>query len=234
MRSRTAELEDVVSELRSFSYSVSHDLRSPLRSINGFCQQIEEDFGESLGEQGRGSLARVRAASVRMGRMIDALLALARVSRAELDIEDVDVTELAESVVRELERSPSSGAVDWRIEPGLRAHGDPALLRIVLQNLLSNARKFATGVAAPVVELRRDTLAGGQSGFIVEDNGVGFDSAHSGQLFQLFRRLHADPQFEGTGVGLATVRRIVERHGGRVSAEGKPGRGARFRFSIPA
>ncbi len=232
VRVRTLELEDVVAELRSFSYSVSHDLRSPLRSINGFSQQLEEEFGEVLGREGGGHLARVRAASVRMGEMIDALLALSRVSRTDLLFTDVDLSELGRSVAAELEAADPERKIEWTIQPGLRARGDEVLLRLVLQNLLSNGRKFTARTSSPRVVLREGSFPDGERCFVVEDNGAGFDSSHAGQLFQLFRRLHAEGTFEGTGVGLATVRRIVERHGGRVWAEGEPGKGARFFFSV--
>jgi PAS domain S-box-containing protein len=234
VRERTAELEATLGELDSFSYSVSHDLRGPLRALSGFAAMLREDYGDRLDDEGHRYLDRIEAGAARLGELIDDLLALSRISQHNLTIRRLDLGALAREVVRELrERDPDrSAAVDFG--EGLEARGDPGLLRIVMENLLGNAWKFTRGVERAEIRFgRREELDGDQSVFFVRDNGVGFDLAHAGRLFAPFERMHSPRDFEGTGIGLATVRRVVERHGGRTWAESDVGKGATFYFSLP-
>lgn len=219
-------------ELEAFSYSVSHDLRAPLRSIDGFSQALLEDYDDRLDEPGRQHLARVRAATLRMGRLIDDLLQLSRVTRGEMLRETVDLSVLAESVVGELQLTEPARRVEVTIEPGLQTEGDPDLLRVVLVNLLSNAWKFTGRQPAARIEMGA-WGNGGERAFFVRDNGVGFDMAYAPKLFGAFQRLHAQGEFPGTGIGLATVQRIVNRHGGRVWAEAALDQGSTFYFALP-
>jgi PAS domain S-box-containing protein len=245
---RTAELQAANRELESFSYSVSHDLRAPLRAIDGFSQAVIEDYADKLGDQGRNYLNRVRTATQHMGHLIDDLIKLARVARAEMQHEAVDLSTLAGSVLASLQASEPARKVDWHIEPDLATSGDANLLRVVLDNLLGNAWKFTGkqacariefGVlqqASPVMDEvdrvgNKPSKTGGPA-YFVRDNGVGFDMAYAGKLFGAFQRLHAMSEFPGTGIGLATVQRIIHRHGGRVWAEGAAGKGATFYFSL--
>ena len=219
-------------ELESFSYSVSHDLRAPLRSIEGFARALEEDYGEGFDDTARDYLARVRRAALRMGQLIDDLLLLSRATRAELRRVDVDLGALALTVGAELcEREPER-RVELQVAPELSARGDPRLLRIVIENLLTNAMKFTAGRARAHIEVG-SALVGSERAFFVRDDGAGFDPAQAHRLFGVFSRLHTDREFEGTGIGLATVRRIVSRHGGRVWAEGEIDRGATFWLTLP-
>lgn len=232
VRARTAELEAANRELEAFSYSVSHDLRAPLRSIDGFSQLLLEDHGEALNEEARSYLDRVRAASGRMGQLIDDLLSLARVSRSALQAADVDLSDAATAVIAELRAAQPERHVTTRIATGLHTHGDPVLLRLVLDNLIGNAWKYSSKTKGAVIEIgaqqeERATI------FFVRDNGAGFDMAYADKLFGPFQRLHAAKDFDGTGIGLATVQRILERHGGRIWAEAAVGRGATFYFTLP-
>lgn len=226
-----AELEALNKELETFSYSVSHDLRAPLRAIDGFSQALVEDCADQLDATGRGYLGRIRNAAQRMGLLIDDLLKLARVTRAEVTFDDVDLGALAREVMRELQSGQADRRAEIVIAEGMRVLGDPRLLRIALENLLANAWKFTAGqdVARIEVGTIRDD---GAPTYFVRDNGVGFDMAHAGRLFGAFQRLHHESEFAGTGVGLATVQRIVRRHGGRIGAEAAPGKGATFYFTI--
>mgnify|MGYP001605070151 FL=1 len=229
---RTAELLAANRELESFSYSVSHDLRAPLRAIDGFSQAVIEDCADKLGDQGRGYLNRVRAATQHMGHLIDDLIKLARVARAEMQREAVDLSALAGSVLAGLQAGEPARKVDWHIETGLVASGDANLLRVVLDNLLGNAWKFTGRQPQPRIEFGATRGADGEPAFFVRDNGAGFDMTYAGKLFGAFQRLHTVHDFPGTGVGLATVQRIVHRHGGRVWAEGAVGKGATFYFAL--
>jgi signal transduction histidine kinase len=226
------ELENKNRELEAFSYSVSHDLRAPLRSIDGFSAALLEEAGDRLDEGHRDHLRRVRAAAKRMGELIDDLLALSRVGRVELRRTSVDVTSLAEMVVGTLRHADPDRAVEVVIEPGLTTDADPRLLQVVFENLVGNAWKFTARTAQPRIEIA-STTRDGAHGFQVRDNGAGFDAAYAKRLFTPFQRLHAESDFPGTGIGLATVRRIVERHGGRAWAEGSVGAGAVLSFTIP-
>jgi light-regulated signal transduction histidine kinase (bacteriophytochrome) len=229
---RTAELAAANRELEAFSYSVSHDLRAPLRSIDGFSQAVLEDYADKLDEPGRDHLNRVRAATQRMGQLIDDLLKLARVTRAEIRPTTVDLSALAANVLAELQKNEPGRRVEYRIEPGLTAEGDARLLRVVLDNLLGNAWKFAGKTANARIEFGATRGSDGTPSYFVRDNGAGFDMAYANKLFSAFQRLHSMNEFPGTGIGLATVQRIILRHGGTVRAEGRPGAGATFYFTL--
>ena len=219
-------------ELETFSYSVSHDLRAPLRSIDGFSQALLEEYEPVIDDQGRDYLRRVRAAATRMGELIDDLLNLSRVTRREMRHERVDLAALARVAAEQLERAKLYPPVEFVTAEPLVAAGDPHLLRIVLDNLLGNAWKFSSKAARPRVEFGVTVTDRGERAFFVRDNGVGFDMAHAGKLFGAFQRLHGMHEFPGTGIGLATVQRIIARHGGRVWADASPGQGATFSFTL--
>jgi signal transduction histidine kinase len=225
---RAEAAENATRELEAFSYSVAHDLRAPLRGINGFSAALLEDLGDSLGPEAKHQLTRISAGAVRMGELIDALLGLSRVSRAELTRQPVNLTKLANEVLAQLRAAEPSREVRTTVEEGLTVHGDPHLLRAVLENLIGNAWKFVGKSDAPLIEVGRD-----ERGYFVRDNGAGFDMAYAGKLFAPFQRLHAATEFPGTGIGLATVQRIIRRHGGTIWAEGVVGKGATFRFTVP-
>ena len=229
-RERIADLEGD-GDPESFGALVSHDLRAPIRVVEGFTRIVKEDYGAVLGRIGTDHLDRVLGAATRMNHMIDALLALSRLSSQPLSQAPVDLSLLAGYVVEDLRRLSPEREVEVEIEPGLAATGDPTLLRMVLENLLGNAWKY-TGNTAParIAFLRHPRDAGT---FTVRDNGAGFDMRFADRLFSAFQRLHSASEFPGTGIGLASVRRIVLRHGGTIRAEGEPDRGASFHFSLP-
>lgn len=226
---RTLQLEAANRELESFAYSVSHDLRAPLRAIDGFSQALMEDYSPVLDEDGLDYLQRVRKASQRMGQLIDDLLMLSRVTRSEIRKERVNLSAIAHEVVGELRQIEPERQVEFNIEDNLIVNGDARLLQIVLENLLSNAWKFTAQKYIPRIELGYNEESGE---YFVRDNGVGFDMTYVDKLFGAFQRLHTDHEFEGTGIGLATVRRIIHRHGGSIRAEGHVGKGATFHFSF--
>jgi light-regulated signal transduction histidine kinase (bacteriophytochrome) len=228
---RTEELVVSNRELEAFSYSVSHDLRAPLRSIDGFSQALLEDCADQLDEHGKDHLRRVRAATQHLADLIEDLLGLARVTRAELRREPVDLTAMAHRVVAELREREPGRPVDFRCGDGLAVDADPRLLRVLLTNLLGNAWKFTSRQPRPRIEFGW-TPDGDRPAYFVRDNGAGFDMAYVTKLFGVFQRLHSAAEFPGTGVGLATVQRIVHRHGGRVWAEAAVGQGASFYFSL--
>ncbi len=228
---RTRELTAANQELESFSYSVSHDLRAPLRAVDGFSQALQEDEGERISEEGQDHLRRLRAAATRMGQLIDDLLQLSRVTRAGLRREPVDLSALARQVADELQRIEPGREVTFDIAPDLKAHGDARLLRGVLENLLGNAWKFTSKRSGARIEFFAQSRDG-VTRYCVRDNGAGFDMAYAGKLFTPFQRLHRPSEFPGTGIGLATVQRIIRRHGGEITAEGMPGGGATFRFTL--
>ena len=234
VRDRTAELASANRELESFAYSVSHDLRAPLRGIDGFSLLAIEEYGDRLGEQGRGYLERVRAAAQRMGLLIDDILELSRVARQEMRQERVDLGRLASELLDELRRADAQRSVEVAIMPECIATGDSRLLRVLLQNLLENAWKYTAHQPAARIEFGGETLATGETAYFVRDNGAGFDMQYAGRLFTPFQRLHSPKEYPGSGVGLATVARIVHRHGGRVWAEAEPKKGATFRFTLGA
>jgi PAS domain S-box-containing protein len=233
VQQRTAELEAANKELEAFSYSVSHDLRAPLRAINGYSLAVLEDYGSQLPEGAQEDLARVRAASQRMATMIDEMLALSRVTRRELLLGTVDLSALAEAAVADLRRDQADREVRVTIEPGLLVCGDPTLLQQVMHNLIENAWKFTAQTADGEIEFSRTATADDHSTYVVRDNGAGFDMRYADKLFRPFERLHRQEEFSGTGVGLTTVARILNRHAGRVWAEGTPGEGASFFFDLP-
>jgi PAS domain S-box-containing protein len=231
VRHRTNELEAMNKELESFSYSVSHDLRAPLRTIDGFSLALMEDYCGKFDETGMDHLRRVRAATLRMAQLIDDLLKLSRVSRGELRIERADLGALARSVERELEKTEPKRKVDFVVGTDLVVDGDAPLLRVVMENLLSNAWKFTGKHPEATVTVGRMEKAG-ETIFFVRDDGAGFDMAYVGKLFGPFQRLHSLEEFPGSGIGLATVQRIVHRHGGRIWAEGAVEKGATFWFTL--
>lgn len=228
---RTAQLKAANKELEAFSYSVSHDLRSPLRSIDGFSKALLEDYSDRLDEEGVGHLRRVRAATQRMGRLIDDLLKLSRITRSEMGREEVDLSAAARAVVEELRKAQPGRRVTCRVAEGVTAEGDGRLLRVALENLLSNAWKFTANREDAIVEFGA-TGRDGRPVYFVRDNGAGFDMAYADKLFGAFQRLHGVTEFEGTGIGLSIVQRIVRRHGGEVWAEAAVGEGATFFFTL--
>lgn len=228
---RTAELEGAMQQLESFSYSVSHDLRSPLRAVRGFSDILAEEFGAVLGPEGMQHLERVRHGVHRMDELITGLLSLARLAKTDLRRVPVDLSVLAEEVAAELQHAAPERAAQLVIHRGLQAVGDPTLLRAVLANLIGNAWKFTARRQQARIEVGK---LPGQDGtvFYVRDNGAGFDTAHAQRLFGVFQRLHREDEFPGTGIGLATVQQIVTSHGGRVWADARPDDGATFFFTL--
>jgi PAS domain S-box-containing protein len=232
VRERTAALEASNRELESFSYSVSHDLRAPLRALHGFSHLLEEEYAHRLDSNGLDYLRRIRSASQRMGDLIDDLINLARVSRQELKPVAIDLSQLAGEVATTLAEQAPERAVVWNIAPGITASADPLLMRVALENLLGNAWKFTAKTPGAVIEFGARNIDGATA-YFVHDNGAGFEMAYVDKLFKPFQRLHRPDEFAGTGIGLATVHRIVQRHGGRIWAESAPGRGAAFYFTLP-
>lgn len=231
-RRHTAQLEAVNKELEAFSYSVSHDLRTPLRSIDGFSLALLEDYADKLDAGGKEFLRRIRTASQRMALLIDDLLKLSRISRDEMRLEVVDLSAMAKDILDELQQQEPGRQVECVIPGGIKAQGDSHLLRAALENLLGNAWKFTSKKPVARIELGVSRL-NGQPVYFVRDDGAGFDMSFAGKLFGAFQRLHSAAEFPGTGVGLATVQRVVFRHGGSISAEGAAGKGATFSFTLP-
>jgi PAS domain S-box-containing protein len=231
LQRRNLELEALNKELESFSYSVSHDLRAPLRSLDGFSHVLLEDYADKLDAQGQDILRRICSASVRMGQLIDDLINLSRVTRVAMSCETVDVSEMAREVAREMRESEPAQQVEFVVADNLVATTDANLLRIILTNLLSNAWKFTSKRSGAHIELGC-SRENGTDTYFVRDNGAGFDMRYANQLFGAFQRLHRATEFAGTGIGLATVLRIVRRHGGNAWAEGRLGEGATFYFTL--
>ena len=231
VRQRTAELEAANGELEAFCYSVSHALRAPRRSMDGFCQLLIEDYGDRLDDDAQGYLRRVRAASQRMASLIDDLLKLSRITRTEMRRERVDLSQMAQTIVEQFRDAEPERDVSVAIEPGLEANGDSRLLRIVLENLLGNSWKFTAKHSAAHIQFGAEDGEDGRV-FSVRDDGAGFDMTYVNKLFGPFQRLHGMQEFDGNGIGLATVQRIITRHGGKVRAEGEVERGACFSFSL--
>jgi two-component system sensor histidine kinase/response regulator len=233
LQSVNATLETVNKELESFSYSVSHDLRAPLRSIDGFSQALLEEYADKLDQEGLEHLRRVRAATQRMGELIDDMLNLARVTRSGMRLESVNLSVITQTIAEELQRSEPGRRVEFLITQGMVVNGDKGLLKVALENLLGNAWKF-TGkrsgarISFGVTENKEGKV------YYVRDNGSGFDMTYMNRLFGAFQRLHSASEFPGTGVGLATVQRVVHRHGGQIWAEGEVGKGAVFYFTLSA
>jgi two-component system, sensor histidine kinase and response regulator len=232
LRSLNARLEDANKELESFSYSVSHDLRAPLRSINGYTQLLANDAASTLSPEARRYLNVVTEASREMDQLIDDLLDFSRMGRAEMRQSEVDPEPVIRETIRTLEMASEGRRISWRIAPLPRVVGDAAMLRQVFANLLGNAVKYTRPREEAVIEIGSAGEQGGRLVLLVRDNGVGFDMQYAGKLFAVFQRLHRADEFEGTGIGLASVRRIIERHGGRTWAEGRPGEGAAFYFTL--
>ncbi|MEE9247185.1 MAG: ATP-binding protein [Dehalococcoidia bacterium] len=232
IRKLNAQLAAANKELEAFSYSVSHDLRTPLRGIDGFSQALMEDYPDRLDDQGKDYLQRVRSGAQRMGVLIDDMLRLSRVTRSEIKREVVDLSALAQSIAAELQETQPERQVEFVIAQGLSASGDAHLLRLLLENLLGNAWKFTGTHPQARIEFGV-TQVEGKPAYFVRDDGAGFDIAYADKLFGAFQRLHTEAEFMGSGIGLATVQRIVHRHGGRVWAEGKVEEGATFHFTLP-
>ncbi len=230
---RTRELSQANEELQSFAYSVSHDLSAPLRSIDGFSRLLSERYSETIDESGRGYLARVRAAAARMGDLIDALLQMSRLSRGALNHVALDLGLMAAEIVAELRAAEPGREVAVEIASELQALGDVALLRNLLQNLIGNAWKFTRQTAGARIEIGLESERHDMRTFYIRDNGAGFEPQYVDKLFRPFQRLHGQQEFAGHGIGLASVKRIVERHGGSISAQGRPGEGATFRVTLP-
>jgi light-regulated signal transduction histidine kinase (bacteriophytochrome) len=231
VRLRTLEYEEANRELESFSYSVSHDMRAPLRHIEGFTRIFMEDHGAEISPEGRKYLDRICSATKRMGEIIDALLKLSRISRRIICLEEVDLSGIAREIAADLTAAAPERPIEFIVEDGVTAHGDRQLFRVILDNLIGNAWKFTGKQEAARIEFGSETVQGVRAIF-VRDNGAGFDAAYANKLFGVFQRLHRVDEYEGTGVGLATVQRLVHRLGGRIWAEGEVGRGAAFYFTI--
>ncbi|PYP59675.1 MAG: two-component sensor histidine kinase [Gemmatimonadetes bacterium] len=231
---RTKALEGTNAELESFSYSVSHDLRAPLRAIHGFARILLEDHHAQLDPEAQRLLGVIDQNTRRMGQLIDDLLAFSRLGRTDLATGPVDMKELTQLVADEVQRTEAgrNGSLEIRIDPLPAARGDRGLLRQVMSNLLLNAAKFTRDRPSAKIEVGSQA-DGGQTVYYVKDNGAGFDARYADKLFGVFQRLHSTEQFDGTGVGLAIVKRIVQRHGGRVWAEGAVNQGATFYFTLP-
>ncbi|MDZ4230801.1 MAG: ATP-binding protein, partial [Dehalococcoidales bacterium] len=231
VRKRTAELEASNRELEAFSYSVSHDLRAPLRSMEGFSNALLEDYADKLDDRGRQYLKYVQESSDLMAQLIDDLLKLSRVTRSDMNYERVKLSEMAQKVQAQLEKSEPYREMILNIAPDITAYGDRNLLRLVLENLLGNAWKFSGKVSSPCIEMGT-TEQNGKRAYFIRDNGVGFDMEYADKLFKPFQRLHKSTEFAGTGIGLATVQRIINRHGGKVWADSKVGEGTTFYFTL--
>lgn len=231
VRDRTAALEEANMELEAFNYSVSHDLRAPLRIIDGFSHALVEDYYDKLDEEGKEDVKWIRDSAQKMAQLIDDLLRLSRVGRVEMHIGKVNLSEIAQAIITDLQKQYPERKVAVTIKPDLVARGDPEMIRIALENLLSNAWKFTGKTPDAHIEFG-ETRQSGERVYFVKDNGAGFEMAYAGRLFAPFQRLHTEAEFPGTGIGLAIVRRIIGRHGGRVWAEGEVGKGATFYFTL--
>lgn len=228
---RTAQLEAANVELEAFAYSVSHDLRAPLRALDGFSDELLRCYSDRLDDRGQHYLRRLRSGTQRMGQLIDDMLELSQLNRGEMKRESVDLTVLAQAIATELRDQEPDRKVDFLIEPGQSAIGDSSLLAMALENLLGNAWKFTSKNPSATITMGREQQQGAP-GFFVRDDGAGFDMAHISKLFGAFQRLHTQREFPGNGVGLAIVQRVVHRHGGRVWAESSLGQGATFHFTL--
>jgi light-regulated signal transduction histidine kinase (bacteriophytochrome) len=236
VRKRTAQLEFANKQLEAFSYSVSHDLRTPLSSVDGFSSLLEKTLAQmpisTQTERSRHYLSRIRAGATQMGDLIDAMLSLAQISRSDLRWERTDLSAMAEALLSGYRERDPNRATQLHVEPGLVAQGDPRLLKQVLDNLLGNAWKFSAGKACTEISVGREINSSNETVYFVRDQGAGFDMAYSGKLFGAFQRLHSPSEFAGSGIGLTTVQRIILRHGGRVWGQSAPGCGATFYFTL--
>jgi light-regulated signal transduction histidine kinase (bacteriophytochrome) len=231
LRQRTGDLQALNEELEAFSYSVSHDLRAPLRVVDGFTRSLAEDYAEKLDPAAKESFGIIRSACGTMGELIEGMLKLSRLMRTEMDSNSVNLSEVAEDVAQELDNGEPERKIEWVITPDILAFADLQLVQIILRNLFQNAHKFTRQNPAPRIEFGR-RQEDGKKVYFVRDNGIGFDMQYAGKLFQPFQRLHSAEQYTGTGVGLATVKRAARRHGGKVWAESAPGQGATFYFTL--
>jgi PAS domain S-box-containing protein len=229
---RTAELTSANQELDSFAYAVSHDLRGPLRALSGFSQALKEDFGDQLQNEAKIYLDQIDLASRKMGELIDGILVLSRITRGEVRHNDIDISAMSVRLLEEFARGEPERQLAWTVAPSIRAIGDERMIEAVLRNLLGNAWKYTGKTAAPHIQVSA-VKEGGQDWIVVADNGAGFDMAHRDRLFKPFQRLHRQEEFPGLGIGLATVQRIIHRHGGVIRADGQPGAGAIFSFALP-
>jgi len=230
---RTAELQAANEDLEAFSYSAAHDLRAPLRAIGGFVNLLESEFANTLSHAGLEYLTVISKSTERMGKLIDDLLAFSRIGRAELNKAEVDLNELVHTVLGDFEKETKDRNIAWEIGSLPKVWADPSLLRLVLVNLFSNAVKFTSTRAKAKIEISCTSSGSEETVISIRDNGVGFDPSQAGRLFGTFQRLHGMEEFEGTGIGLANVQRIILRHGGKISGEGTVDGGARFTFSLP-
>ena len=231
MQERTADLQTAIDELESFSYSISHDLRGPLRAIDGFIRILEEDYGQGFDSEGQRLCQSISDNARRMGRLIDDLLALSRLGRAQMNWSTVDMTRLVQSIVDDLAPAYGAERVCFDLRPLGLVAADAVLIRQVWENLISNALKYTSPKETALIEIGVDRDSD-QTIFTIQDNGVGFDMQYADKLFGVFQRLHGVSEFEGAGVGLAIAQRLVQRHGGRIWAEGEVGRGAKFSFTL--
>lgn len=230
---RTAELQAANRELDSFAYAVSHDLRAPLRAMSGFSQALVEDHAEELSADARKWLDQIVIASSKMNELVDGLLVLSRSTRGDLDRAEVNISALVHKHLSQLQAEQPDQVLEADIAEGLRLAGDPRMLEVVINNLIDNAWKYSQGQPSIQISVQQTSLEG-QDGVAIQDHGAGFDPRHADKLFQPFQRLHRHDEFPGIGIGLATVQRIIHRHGGHLKAEGRPGEGACFSFSLPA
>lgn len=231
---RAAQLEEANKELLAFSYTVSHDLRGPLTSINGFSQALLEFYGDKLDDAGKDMLQRIYKGTKRMSQLIEDLLDLSLASHGEMTRETVDLSMLAKRVATELQRTQPERRLEFVIADNVFAEGDLRLMAIAIKNLLGNAWKYAARQPVAHIEFGVSQIKNGKTAYFVKDDGIGFDMSDAEKIFEPFQRLHDLTEFSGTGIGLATVKRIIQRHGGRVWAEGKVGKGATFYFTLPS
>jgi hypothetical protein len=232
VRQRTSQLEAANQELEAFSYTISHDLRSPLRSIIGFSELLQMKYNNQLDEQAKQYLNRVSTSAKGINTQMDAMLSLHKLTQVELKRETVDLSGIAEEILSHLKAVEARRQVETQVAQGLTVNGDPVLLRVMLENLLSNAWKYSAKVEQARIEFGVKKEKNSSSAFYVRDNGAGFDMKRADKLFRPFQRLHSDNEFPGTGVGLASVQRIIHKHGGRIWVEAAVGRGATFYFTI--
>jgi len=233
LRQRSIQLESANKELEAFAYSVSHDLRAPLRAIKGFSQILLMDFSANLNEEGMDFLQRISQAASQMSELIESLLSLSRLTRGELNRENIDLSPLALDILKKMQSQEPTHKVTWDIADGLKAKADEKLIRTALENLLGNAWKYSSKKESPLIEMGAITKDG-QIHFYIKDIGVGFNMANADKLFGAFQRLHTDAEYPGHGIGLATCQRIIHRHGGTIWAEAEPDKGATFYFSLPS